>query len=607
MKSLKKTWTTLAILTLSSIVIYSCSKSFLDKPPVAQLSEVTLQTKSGINGLLVGAYSMIDGTGLDNWFIDTKETTAWNPWAGSAAADDSHKGGGYTSQTYRSEIENHTANSTNTVLDSKWKFTYAAVQRSNDVLRNLAIVPAGIVTEAEALQLTAESRFLRGVYHFDAAKMWRNIPFVDETISVSNANYKVVNTISAWPKIEADLQFAITNLPATQADLGRGTSWAAKAFLVKVYLQQGKLAEAKPILDDLISNGVTSSGAKYDLLPEFSQLWRAQYENGPESVFSAQISVNDNSDGKNSNDGETSNYPGPLGGWGNQPSFNLVNAYKTENGYPMFGTFNDVDVTNDMGQDPVVTPVFIPYAGTVDPRLDWTIGRRELPFHDYGPHREKYNFMGGPYRGKKWVPWFADNKGKDGEVRGGTRYSGNNFCLIRFADVLLWAAEVEVEIGDLQKAEGYVNRIRTRAGNTAGFLHTYVDDANPALGFTSTPAANYDIKPYGGADGFVAKGKDYAREAVRFERRLELALEGHRFFDLQRYDLAQPGYMSGLLNTYIPAEVQKWEFYLPGLTYDILKGAIFTQGKNEIYAIPQSQIDQSNTNAGPTLKQNPGF
>lgn len=557
---------------------------------------------------MIGAYSMLDGTGLDDWFVGTNNTTRWNPWAGSVAADDAHKGGGYCCQTERSELEGKYYTASNSILDNRWRFEYAAIQRSNDVLRALTKLPEGELTEEEKTELIAESRFLRGVYHFELAKMFRNIPFVDESISFNNQNFKVRNDVeSAWPKIEADFQFAIDNLPATQIEAGRGYSWAAKAFLAKVYMQQNKLAEAKPILEDIINNGANVSGKKFGLLPEFPQLWRAAFEgpNDQECVFAAIMSVNDGSDGKNGNEGETSNYPDAFGGWGHQPSFNLVNAYKTQGGYPMFDTFNDVDVTNDMGKE--LADPFTPYTGTLDPRLDWTVARRGLPFHDYYVQNEHYNQSGGPYRGKKWVPWKQDEGGAGSEFKNGTRFNGNNFRIIRFADILLMAAEVEVEIGDLQKAEDYTNIVRNRAANPAGFLKTYIDNSKPETGFTNTPAANYNILPYGGAAGFVANGKDYARKAVHFERRLELAMEGHRFFDLQRWDLAQPGTMGDLLNAYMQQEVAKWNFYTPTAPYQILQGASFTKGKHEIYAIPQNQIDQSATEAGPTLKQNPGF
>jgi hypothetical protein len=102
--------------------------------------------------------------------------------------------------------------------------------------------------------------------------------------------------------------------------------------------------------------------------------------------------------------------------------------------------------------------------------------------------------------------------------------------MIRFADVLLWAAECEVEIGSLAQAEVYVNQIRARAADPAGWVYKYLDASNPMGGYSTTPAANYQIGLYTGQ--FAANGQAYAREAVRFERRLELACEYHRWFDL---------------------------------------------------------------------------
>lgn len=169
--------------------------------------------------------------------------------------------------------------------------------------------------------------------------------------------------------------------------------------------------------------------------------------------------------------------------------------------------------------------------------------------------------------------------------------------MIRFADVLLWAAEVEVEIGSLALAENYVNRIRARAMNPAYWIKEYINAATPMAGFTNTNAANYKINLYSGQ--FQAQGKEYARKAVRFERKLELAMEGHRFFDLQRWDNGT-GYMADVLNAYITHENNSFD-------YLILKGARFTKNKNEIYPIPQAQIDISMKDGAPTLTQNPNY
>jgi hypothetical protein len=171
---------------------------------------------------------------------------------------------------------------------------------------------------------------------------------------------------------------------------------------------------------------------------------------------------------------------------------------------------------------------------------------------------------------------------------------------------LLWAAEVEVEVGSLQKAEDYVNQVRARAADPAGWVHTYTDPANPMNGYTNIPAANYKVGLYGAAGGnastgFAANGQSYARKAVYFERMIELGMEGHRFFDLQRWDgvyggPAGNGYMASTINAFIAHE-------LASTTTNELVGAQFTPGKNEVYPIPQSQITMANSK----MKQNPGY
>jgi len=599
----------------ASFAIYSCSKSFLERQPVGQINTLTLDNKAGVNGLLIGAYSMLDGEGINDWLINTSNTSVWNPWAGSVASDDAHKGGGYGNQGERGELENKSYTAQNVILGDRWKFAYAAVQRANEAIRGLNKVAAGQFTDAEALQVKAEARFLRGYFHLEAAKMWRNIPFVDETITFSAGNFKVSNQPAgyAWAKIEDDFKFAVDNLTEAKTEYGRANKWAAKALLAKTYMQENKLTAAMPILEDIIANGVNTKGIHFDLQPQYEELFRTNNENGPESVFAVQMSVNDGGEGRNGNEGLSFNLPShagskSFGGWGHQPSFNLVNAFKTQNGLPMFGTFNDVDVKNNLNVadgDP-----FTPDAGTLDPRLDWTVTRRGLPIHDWGLDDNSPNISGGPYWGKKPIYWHSEEGGKGSEtIDGWQTATGINFNIVRFADVLLMAAECQVENGSLQTAADYVNRVRARAANPAGFLYKYVNDADVTQGFSATPAANYDVQLYTGPNGFVAKGQPYAREAVRFERRLEFAMEGGRFFDLQRWDLASPGYMANVLNTYIPQEVAKFEAYLPGppqLTYNILKGALFKQGIDEIYAIPQVQIDLSAETAGPTLIQNPG-
>lgn len=239
---------------------------------------------------------------------------------------------------------------------------------------------------------------------------------------------------------------------------------------------------------------------------------------------------------------------------------------------------------------------FTPTTELVDPRLDFTAGRRGIPYNDWGLMPGASWLVSqaaqGPYNNKKNVVWQ-----KDQATTYENRRTSINYNMIRFADVLLWAAEVEVEIGSLAKAESYVNLVRNRAANPAYWIKTYIDPNSPMSGFTNVNAANYKIGLYTGQ--FEVQGKDFARNAVRFERKLELAMEGHRFFDLQRYDNGT-GYMANVLNAYIEHENNSFD-------YLILKGAKFTQGRNELYPIPQSQIDLSREDGSATLVQNPNY
>jgi hypothetical protein len=151
--------------------------------------------------------------------------------------------------------------------------------------------------------------------------------------------------------------------------------------------------------------------------------------------------------------------------------------------------------------------------------------------------------------------------------------------MIRYAHILLMLAECEVEIGTLDKARALINQIRARAANADGFVKS-TDGKN---------AANYKIGTY----DVAWADKDVARKAVRFETRIELAMEGHRFFDLVRWGIADK-----TINDYLEAEQTK-------RTY--LKGAKFVKGKHEYFPIPQNEIINSSVDGQATLKQNPNY
>ncbi|HEX8040520.1 MAG TPA: RagB/SusD family nutrient uptake outer membrane protein, partial [Chryseosolibacter sp.] len=583
------------------------TKEHLEKSAIGALSEKTLANKAGVNGLLIGAYSLLDGVGGPGADQGPWESAISNWVYGGVAADDAHKGSEYGDQVGIEKIENYTATAVEPYFNDKWIAVYAGVQRANDVLRVLKQVTDGSLSDDEIRQISSEAMFLRAVFHFEAAKMWRNVPFVDENVSFANGNYVVSNDANIWPKIESDLVFAASNLTATKAEIGRANSWAAKAFLAKAYMFQHKFSEAKPLLEDIIANGTTTSGEKYALV-NFSDNFNPAKKNSAESVFAVQMSVNDNSSGYNGNAGDVLNFAsgGPANCCGfYQPSFSLVNSFKTDpsTGLPLLDNWNDSDITNDQGI--ASTSPFTPYSGTLDPRLDYTAGRRGIPYLDWGIMPGRIWIVSqdamGPYIPIKNVYYQADQANSSDTFDGwaSNQSTANNYTMIRFADVLLWAAEVEVEIGSLAKAEEYVNLVRARAADPAGWVHTYIDPNDPLKGFTDTPAANYKIGLYNGQ--FAGQGQDFARKAVRFERKLELAMEGHRFFDLQRYDNGT-GYMADVLNAYIQHETS-----IPGYNFLYMKDAVFVKNKNELFPIPQVQIDLNVTGGASLLQQNPNY
>ncbi len=270
-------------------------------------------------------------------------------WAyGGVGADDAYKGS--TTQDQAPDlpvIEQHIGfNLTNSYTQSKWQVMYAAIQRANNVIQEVKLVSDGSEAGAIGQNAIAEARFLRGVYHFELAKVFQNVPYIDESVTYAAGNYNVGNPGPIWDKIEADFAFAMTVLPHTQPQAGRANYYAAEAFLAKAYMSDnltaGKHSYAKaiPLLDDLITHGVTANGQAYALVP-YNNNFNASTKNSAESVFAAQMTVNDGSGGQNSDEGDDLNFPGGgtyTGCCGfNVPSYNLANAYKVDAaGLPMF-------------------------------------------------------------------------------------------------------------------------------------------------------------------------------------------------------------------------------------------------------------------------------
>ncbi len=555
----------LVYLTLFA-AIFACSDDFTDVPAIGALSDQTLQNEIGVDLLLVGAYSTLDGirnnapgaewhgTG-DNWWLDV-------------ISDDAHKGStdGDQADLYLLEIYDWT--SANPYLNM-WDSRYAGANRANAVIDLINKIPEGDFSS----QL-AEARFLRGHYNFELQKMFGNVSYISEE-SFANTEFNQPNSGPIWAEIEADFQYAIDNLPDSQAEVGRPTSWAAKAFLAKAHLFQQDFSAASPLFTDVINNG------PYALNTEFLDNFSLAGENSTEAIFTIQFATA-GSIAWNGNQGGTLNFPNALGfccGF-YQPTQDLVNAYQTDaaTGLPLLDTFNQTDVTND--QDLTSADAFTPHTGPLDPRLDYTAGRRGLDYNGYGLNpgqdwvRATDADISGPYLPKKNV-YQASDDGNFGTGPWGQQFSGVNYHIMRYADVLLMAAEVAVELSDIPTALNYVNEVRNRAKNMS-YLQNEAGTAD---------AANYVIEPY---TAFASQ--DEARKAVRFERRLELAMEGHRLFDLRRWGVAE-----SIINTYVQNEArtipnfgQKAGAYMPNM---------------DLLPIPINAIDLS----GGVLQQNPGF
>lgn len=571
-----------------SLLAGGCSKKFLDYSPQGALGDEVLASPNGVNQLLIGAYAAL--TGQDHWGLALGGGTAWatppSNWIyGSCFGGEAQANG--TSWILVP---------TNPFFGDKWKADYEGVTRCNNVIR-IAGKTQGI-KPADMTNILGQARFLRAYYYFDLKKMFNMVPWVDETTT----DFKQPNDKDIWPFITADLQFAFANTAETQSETARANKWAAAALLAKAYLYQKKYDSAKTYFDQVIGGGKTSGGYKYALNQNFNDNFKPEKEiNNAEVVFTVAMASNTgNGSIATANQGDMLNYPinSPFNCCGNfQPTIDMVNSFRTDaiTGLPYPDDYNSSAhaVKSDLGiaaKDP-----FTPDAGTVDPRLDWTAGRRGIPYLDWGlmpGSTWMWSQTGtGPFVNKKRVYWQAT---RDKYYDGNSWAPGSavNYNVISFSDVLLMAAECEAQLSHPDKAQEYVDSVRTRAGHTSGFVYKYNDNANPLGGFSATPAANYLVKPYP-AGAFAGGGKDYALKAIYFERKLELGEEGHRFFDLVRWGVADQ-----VLNAFYAFESQ----YTTELT-----GITFTPNKNEYFPIPQVEIDNTTVGGKPTLKQNPGY
>ncbi len=590
MKNMKKLSIIVATIMLLAIS-NSCSDEFFTKVPPGSTAENVFYTEKGIDALLTGTYAIVRGSSL--WEVSWGASIQ-NWTYGSVASDDAYKGSEITDQVTVNDIEKWAVQTNNNYPADKWRLIFGmGIDRANKTLKVIKKTEeAKTITADQAKKFKAEVLFLRALFNFEARLVFGDyIPILTEE-TVDPKLVKNVNAEGAvLTQIINDLKFAWENLPEKQTQVGRATKYAAMALAARAYLQDLKYTEAKPLLDNIINSG------KFSLMDKFIQNFEIATNNNKESIFEIQANVNDVNESLNAEMGIGLNWPhgGDIGmccGF-HQPSQNLVNAYKVDaTGLPLFDTFNATDFKND--QNISSDQTFVPDDVTpVDPRLDFTVSRRGIPYKDWGINRGsnwvRKQSEGGPYLPVA-KPFFKKAERFTLSTTTGwqTGINANNFRYLRYSHIILWRAEVAAFEGDLAKAKDLVNMIRTRAGNDKVMgkvkifqlpTSVYPWGATGDVDFTQ-PAANYKIGTY---TAFANK-KD-AMKAVQWEQRLEFATEGMRFFDLRRWDNLPADVkgkdMTTILNEFATADLRIRAF---------MTGASFTAA-DKYQPIPQVQVD----------------
>ena len=569
----------------------SCGEDFLYKAPKGSVDNIALANETGVDLLVTAAYFQLIGphwwgSGVFNWTF------------GGMYGGDANKGSDSNDQSVLNEMETYRITNTNGYLENKWNWLYRGSSRVNLALQ---VLNDAEMPDSKKNVLRGELLFLRAVYYFDAVKVFGPyLPFLDETIADNDP--KAYNDKDIYPNILADVDAAISLLPNKPADVGRAYAWAAKMLKAKILMQQGKMAEAKPILADVLNNGRTASDKKYALTNDLTDNWNCSMDNtSPESIFEVQYSADGNNKGMPSLSLAYPHNSGPGGCCGfYQPSAELANSFQVDaNGLPYLnGEYRTngklvSQLQAETGKvmliaDPTTRALTTNDANlAVDPRLDFAIGRINIPYKDYGAAlnwvRDYTN--GGIYLPKKHVYTQADadaGLGRSGMNGGWAPGSAMNLQYLSVRDAMLLYAECLANDGDLSGAMGYVNQIRARAKLPVNIIKQA----------DGTPAANYQIELYP-ATHQAFTNKDVCIKAVRMERKLEMAMEHQRFFDLARWGGA---YMSQAIADYLSYEKNHIGKFnnIPALSADKL-----------YFPIPLSQIETmgKDENGQPYLTQ----
>ena len=558
-------------LLLFTVLSVGCKQEFLDFKPAGVISDEDLNTVENAEKMIIAAYASLGNDGLlahqygDMWVY------------GSVRSDDAYKGGGSIGDQFDSHmVEVFTLNTpANGNSNLMWTYLYAGISRVNDAIRRVQGLSdddyqsqAG-VSRAQRL---AELRFIRGHYEFILKILYKYPVYIDETIAkddIINVSNREKSDQEGWAYIADEFRAGIENLPAVQAEEGRPTKNAARAYLAKVLLykayvqndQHQVVSVNASELEEVVNLvGSIESTGEYSLYDDFAKNFLWEYESGAESVWAIMRSIDDGSpEGRgNFSTGLTSSL-GP--GYGccsfNQGSQNLANAFKTDaNGLPLFDSFmqgENIETAQDI------------QSNNMDPRIAHTLGIIGMPFK-YDPNRiydSTYARVPGVYGYVLGM--------KDQELPSSPAFRqyqaffsiSRNTDQIRYGDLLLMKAEALIELGRMGEALPIINAIRERAGSAASTSRLVYSNGNPT--------GQWKVGIYSSLGT-----QEEARKILRWERRLELAFESKRFFDLVRWGIADE-----TLNNYFNSEKQY---------RDYLNEAKFTSGRDEYLAIPQTQI-----------------
>jgi hypothetical protein len=569
-----KKYVVLLISTAVLIVItYSCTK-VLDQNPKGALSSEALQSAQGGEAAVIACYSILNNLNPQPAWGGVFGENLYNPasnWeSGDLRSGDIYKGGGGTGDVAPlNSVELGLIDPTNEAVEDIWRAYFYAVVRCNKTIQLLN----SIGDDAFPLKQTriAEVKVLRGWFYYHLKLHFRTFPYIDENVPPATEQ-TVPNDLTEsqlWDKIIADFS-AGTNLPFTDLKSNRVNKYVAYALLCKAYMFTQNYQLASTYADSVINSGV------YHLQADLQGLYSdPNQESDGENIFSLAVNLNPGADNNvRFNWGDLWVIPpGPYGGGDgfDRPSQNLVNAFKVdENGLPLLDSYNNTDFPPSNTTIPV------------DPRLDLAIGRPGITWKDYTVEPYSTGWartldVYGPYSKKKNAIYVNSNLRAGGTTDFPWAGGALNFPFLKISDIMLLKAEALIEMNqNLDQARDLINQIRQRAQNT-----TWVKK----FGDNSMNAANYQIGLYP-ATGWT---QDYARKAVRFERRLELCLEGQRFFDLVRW-----GITNTYINDYYNAEETK-RTYLTSATY--------TGPKIDYFPVPQVEIDLSKG----VLKQDPNY